>query len=268
MNTNTEYPNISLIISTYNWEDALYLCLESVAKQTLIPNEIIIADDGSGANTKIIIDDFRRRNSLNIIHVWHKDKGFRLAKIRNRAILKSKSDYIIQIDGDLILNKHFVSDHLLFAKKNHFVRGSRVRLGQQLSEKLLITKSINFSFFDKDIKSRLNGFRNYFLAKIFAKSSLNPHKMLGCNMAYWRADALAINGYENLLVGWGHEDEEFAARLVNNNIAKIRLKYHAFVNHLYHIERQRNNEKEHYDMIHDVLSGNKKTAINGINELD
>lgn len=262
------HTKVSLIISTYNWKEALNLCLKSIVNQTVLPNEIIVADDGSTDDTKAIIDLFRTKFPIDIIHVWQEDNGFQLAKIRNKAILKAKFDYIIQIDGDLILDKNFISDHLQFAKKNHFIRGSRVRLGEELSKKLLVKKSIKFSFFDKNIKSRFNGFRSYYVAKFLSKPSFNPHKMLGCNMAFWRHDALMVNGYENALVGWGHEDEEFAARLVNSNIAKIKLKHYAFVNHIYHIERERSNEERHNALIENAISNRKIIAQNGIKELD
>jgi glycosyltransferase involved in cell wall biosynthesis len=261
-------PTVSLIVSTYNWDAALYLCLKSILTQKKLPNEIIIADDGSDFKTKTLIRSFQETFPVPLLHVWHEDNGFQLAKIRNRAIKKARFEYIIQIDGDLILNKHFISDHLKFAKTNHFTRGSRVRLGEKISKQLLESKTINFTFFNRDIDNRLNGFRNYFLAKLLAKPKLNPHKMLGCNMGYWKEDALKVNGYENLLVGWGHEDEEFAARLVNNNIFKIKLKHYSIVNHIYHKERVRNNEDEHYSFIKNVIEENKKVALNGINELD
>ena len=46
---------ISLIITTYNREDALNVVLKSVAKQTLLPDEILIADDGSTQATAEVI---------------------------------------------------------------------------------------------------------------------------------------------------------------------------------------------------------------------
>lgn len=42
---------ISLIIATYNWPEALRLCLDSILRQTILPSEIIIADDGSDERT-------------------------------------------------------------------------------------------------------------------------------------------------------------------------------------------------------------------------
>ena len=127
--------SVSLIISTYNWVDALELCLDSVVKQTRLPDEVIIADDGSTKETKQLLDKYFSK--LNIIHVWHEDNGFRLSEIRNKAIAKSSSEFIIQIDGDIILNKYFIIDHINKSKPNFFTVGSRVLLNDKLSKKII-----------------------------------------------------------------------------------------------------------------------------------
>ena len=77
---------VSLLISTYNWESALNLCLKSVLNQSVAPDEIIISDDGSTNETKRIIEYYRTISEIPIVHVWQEDKGFRLAKIRNKSI--------------------------------------------------------------------------------------------------------------------------------------------------------------------------------------
>ena len=93
---------VSLIISTYNWPRALYLCLDSVMQQTVMPSEIIIADDGSGIATRDVVRHFEAVSPVPVRHIWHEDDGFRLAEIRNKAIAASRGEYVIQIDGDLI----------------------------------------------------------------------------------------------------------------------------------------------------------------------
>ena len=108
---------VSLLISTYNWKEALSLCLYSAFAQTVKPAEILIADDGSREDTRQLIDEMRAKTDIPIVHVWHEDKGFRLSAIRNRSIEKAKGDYIIQIDGDIILDRHFIADHLELAEK-------------------------------------------------------------------------------------------------------------------------------------------------------
>ena len=102
---------VSLIITTYNRPDALMLVLQSIANQTKLPEEVIIADDGSDDKTKKLITNYQESSSLNIIHSWQEDKGFRLAKSRNKAIAISNFEYIILIDGDVILHPKFIQDH-------------------------------------------------------------------------------------------------------------------------------------------------------------
>ena len=52
--------SISLLVSTYNSPEYLALSLKSVLMQSRMPDEVVIADDGSGDETKEVIDEFRR----------------------------------------------------------------------------------------------------------------------------------------------------------------------------------------------------------------
>ena len=72
----------SLLVSTRNWPDALDLCLQTVASQSLLPGEVVICDDGSGPETAALIARMRRNFPVPIVHVWHADEGFRLADER------------------------------------------------------------------------------------------------------------------------------------------------------------------------------------------
>ncbi len=129
--------SVALIIATYNWPQALQQTLRSVANQTILPNEVFIADDGSDERTANLIQQFKEQYpTINIIHVWHEDDGFRLAAIRNKAIRQAQSDYIIQIDGDIILNQHFIADHLSIKTIGYFVTGSRLLLRKKTIESL------------------------------------------------------------------------------------------------------------------------------------
>src|SRR5438309_2028957 len=121
----------SLIISTYNWPSALQLCLQSVLQQSVLPAEIIIADDGSTEETKTLIDHMATQCPVPLLHVWQPDEGFQLSKIRNRAIAKAAMPYIIQIDGDLLLHQHFIKDHFHIQEPGYFVSGSRVLLSPE-----------------------------------------------------------------------------------------------------------------------------------------
>ena len=138
--------SVALIIATYNWPQALQQTLRSVARQTILPNEVLIADDGSDERTANLIQQFKEQHpALNILHVWHEDNGFRLAAIRNKAISMAQSDYIIQIDGDIILDQYFIADHLSIKAVGYFVTGSRLLLGKKITAVLLASEKVNFA---------------------------------------------------------------------------------------------------------------------------
>jgi glycosyltransferase involved in cell wall biosynthesis len=148
---DTQFRGVSLIVSTYNWPEALNLCLISIGKQTLLPDEVIIADDGSTDKTLKLIEKHKRNFPIPIIHVWQPDDGFQLSKIRNKAIAASSQKYIVQIDGDLILEKHFIQDHVAFRKENTFVSGSRVIMNSDLSKKLIMLQKTNVPLTSKGV---------------------------------------------------------------------------------------------------------------------
>ncbi|MBK5721223.1 glycosyltransferase family 2 protein, partial [Dysgonomonas sp. Marseille-P4677] len=237
-------PRISIIISTYNWPDALRLCLQSITCQTILPDEVVIADDGSKESTTELIVEMRKSFPCPIVHVWHEDKGFRLTVIRNKAIVKSTGDYILQIDGDIILNKHFVEDHLKFAKENCFATGSRIMLSSELTRTLLEDDSISINLWTRGLKNKQNSIRNVFLASYFRfrYKKDSPYYIKGCNMAFWKKDLITVNGYNEDMTGWGYEDNEISARLIASGVRKQYLKFSGIVYHLYH--RSSSHERE------------------------
>lgn len=96
--------------------------LDSVKNLALLPSEVLIADDGSTEDTKELIESYAKDFPCPLRHIWQMDKGFRLSEIRNRAINAANGEYIIIIDGDMILDSHFIKEHLHFAKKVYFCK--------------------------------------------------------------------------------------------------------------------------------------------------
>ncbi|MDO4771726.1 glycosyltransferase family 2 protein [Porphyromonas sp.] len=231
-------PGVSLLISTYNWPQALELVLKSALRQTVLPDEIVIADDGSREDTKALIDSIRETTTLPVIHVWQEDKGFRAAKIRNKAIARCSKDYIVQIDGDCILERHFIQDHLSLAKENRFLCGRRVYLDPKATETTLRKRSLCLWHHPLSIsyRSYLNNIRSGVMrrafAKFYGKGALDY--ISGCNMSYWRKDVLAVNGYNEVYEGWGAEDDDLVVRLYNLGVEKCCIKGGAVLYHLEH----------------------------------
>ena len=185
----------TLLISTYNWKDALRLSLLSASLQTVMPDEIVIADDGSMEDTKVLIDTFRQVIPVPIIHVWQEDDGFRLCTIRNKAIAQSTGDYIIQIDGDVIMERHFIEDHISMMQEGYFVCGSRTKIGPIVTNRLITDISLKINILEYKPAFVLNGIRSKllrtYLAERYAKEITH---MRGCNMACWRKDFISVNG--------------------------------------------------------------------------
>ncbi|MEE9350242.1 MAG: glycosyltransferase [Flavobacteriaceae bacterium] len=268
-----KYPKdlkISLIIATYNWVDALELVLISLLNQTIIPHEIIIADDGSKEETKQLIDDFCIKNNISIIHVWHEDKGFRLAEIRNKAINKATGNYIIQIDGDVILQKNFIKDHRNNAQKNVFLVGSRVLLQETISKEIIKTKQVKFNYFTKNIGNRHYTIRLPFISRLLKSPTNDVQRVItsvrGCNMSFWKSDLLKINGYDEDMVGWGREDSELSARLINIGLKKHKLKFSGIQYHIYHLENSRKGINLNDAILEKTVLEKKLFAQNGIHK--
>jgi glycosyltransferase involved in cell wall biosynthesis len=231
----------SLIITTFNWKEALELSILSVLKQTRLPDEIVIADDGSDNTTKEIVDRLANSSSIPLIHSWQQNKGFRLARSRNKAIAKSTGDYLILIDGDIVLEQHFIADHINAAKTGFFVQGTRVLLKESITRQALQQKELKACLSSPGLENRKNCLRSNLLSRLFSFSSTKLPGIKTCNFAFWKNDALAINGFNEEFLGWGREDSEFTARLFNNGIKRQNLRFHAIAYHLYHPIHSRQN---------------------------
>ncbi len=229
----------SLIITTYNRKDALELVLLSVMQQTVLPDEVIIADDGSGDDTRGLIDFYRSIFPIPLIHCWHEDLGFRVSSIRNKAIARAIHEYVIMIDGDIVLHKSFVKDHKANAWKGQFLQGSRVLLYQKKTERILREKRINVGLTSSDIGNRLNGIKSSFLSALFSYYRKGHMNVRAANLSCWREDLMSVNGFNEDFVGWGREDSELAVRMENMGIKRRHVKFAAFGYHLYHPESSR-----------------------------
>ena len=257
---------VSLIITTYNWPESLFLVFKSIENQTIVPEEVVIADDGSTVETKEVITKFQKDSELNIIHSWQEDNGFRAAKSRNKAIAKSYGDYIILIDGDIILHPKFVQDHLNNAKAGYFIQGARVLFTQDTTEQIIISKRISFSFFSKGLNSKKNSIHSNFLSKIFStyKNSLRGTRC--CNIAFFKQDCINVNGFNNEFEGWGREDSEFVVRLFNNGLNRKNVRFNAIQYHLWHKEIDRMSLDCNNQLLQNSIENKLKVCKKGINK--
>ena len=244
---------ISILLATYNWPQALKLCLESLATQTDKNFEIIIADDGSTESTKQVIESFKGSHPAVIKHLWQEDQGFRKTKILNQAIAAAHGDYLVFLDGDCIVQPDFVERHRELAQKGCLATGSRILLNQTLTQELLTWPNWSFARFTENlIGKRLGGGINkYWPLKIkLGNGSWRDYKKFvwrrikGCNMACWKTDAEAINGFDETMTGWGHEDADFVFRLQHHGIHRKSGSWSTEVLHLFHKINDQSNAAE------------------------
>ncbi|MCL1067299.1 glycosyltransferase family 2 protein [Shewanella olleyana] len=258
----------SLIITTYNWPKALRKVLDSCLLQTHLPQEVIIADDGSTEETRQLIKLYQQKVPFKLIHCWQEDLGFRASKSRNNAIKASSSEYIICIDGDIIMHPNFILDHIENAKKNQVIAGKRVRLSRSFSQKI-IDSNIAISTAQALLfseRGRKNTIRSPILSRFLSKLETNADSVLSCNFSFWRKDAIKVNGFNCDFVGWGAEDKEFCIRLINNGIWKKQLKHLAVCYHIFHPEQSRAMEMSNEKIYKDAIINKVRSCKNGIEQ--
>lgn len=236
--------SISLLVTTYNWKDALALVLDSVRRQTRMPDEVIVADDGSREDTAGLIAGIARGYPVPLRHAWQEDRGFRAARSRNQAIAACRGEYVLMLDGDMVLDRRFVADHAWAARRGAFVQGSRVLTSPRFRERMLARQAGVPTVFSAGVTRRRNAIHARPLARAY--SALNPratpHAIKTCNQGWWRDDLVRLNGFDERMEGWGREDVELAWRAFHAGLACRQLRYAGLAYHLHHTERHQDGD--------------------------
>jgi glycosyltransferase involved in cell wall biosynthesis len=243
----------TLIVTTYNWPAALDLTLKSIARQSVAPDEVIVADDGSGPETARVVERWKARLRAPVTHLWQPNEGFRLARSRNRAISAAAGAYVIIVDGDMVLHEHFVADHLSAARQGSFIQGVRLLTKAEAAERMLREGSMDVSFFARGIRRRRHAVRSLLLSRLIFWKRAGQSAIRGCNQAYWKSDLLRVNGFNEAFVGWGREDNEIAARLYNVGVHRRNLKFQALAVHLHHPPRQPQGANPNDAILHQAI---------------
>jgi glycosyltransferase involved in cell wall biosynthesis len=262
----------AVIVTTYNRADALKAVINSYMTQSDLNFELIVADDGSTEETREVILRYQKHAPFPIKHIWHEDKGFRAAAIRNRAILASKADYIIFTDGDCIPLNTFVARHKKLAEPGWFVAGNRVLLSPSFTQQILHEK-ISFSNWKITnwLKARLFGHINRLspLVRLPLFRHIQPNRWQGvktCNLAIWYSDLIHVNGLDESYAGWGMEDSDLVIRLIHAGIHHKSGRYAAPVLHLWHQENDRSALQENILKLNQVMKSARTDAETGLNQ--
>ena len=233
---------IGVILSTYNAPQRLEATLLGYSVQSRRDFELIVADDGSGEETRELIRSFAHRFGQPIRHVWQEDIGFRKCRILNQAILCTQADYLIFSDGDCIPRRDFVTAHATAATAGRFLSAGYFRLSAATTA--AITVDDICAGRPTDVRwLRSHGTRKSGkLAKLSARgwraslfNTLTPTKPTwnGHNSSGWRTDLLRVNGFDERMGYWA-EDRELGERLENAGIRGKQIRYSAICVHLHH----------------------------------
>lgn len=240
-------PKLTLIIAFYNKIELLRKVLESVALQTMRDFEVVIADDGSKPEVVEAIKSLQTQFVFPISHVWHEDQGWRKNVILNKAVVAAQSDYLVFIDGDCVLEPHFLEEHYAARKQGEVVTGRRVlltpktteyilakpltphRLGASLFFRLLWETIFGHQKTQLEQKIRLpKGLRRLFIRE-------RKRYILGCNFSLYKEDLLGVNGFDERFAypGYG-EDIDLEYRLSRKGIFAYSRKCQLVQFHCYH----------------------------------
>jgi hypothetical protein len=205
---------ISVIVTTYEREDALAAVLRSLARQSDRNFEVVVADDGSGPRTAALIEQWKPRLGVPLSHAWHEHDGFRAGQIRNRAMLACRGGYFVFLDGDCLARPDFVAVHRALAEPGWFVSGNRALLSRALTETVLRDNlEPEFWGYHRWLGQRVSGGVNRVAPML--RLPLGPFRKLragvwraarSCNFGAWRSDLVRIGGFDADFSGWGRED--------------------------------------------------------------
>lgn len=209
--------DLSVILTTYERPHHLERSLASLAVQRNMAGrfEVVVVDDGSKDRTHAVIQRFSRTVDFPVKVTTHEHDGFRVALCRNDGVRASVGDYVLISDSDCLFPPHHLERHLQARKPGVARAGNCYRLDRAVTERLTVEDVAAGRY-----RSQVSLVERWRLWRRWASDvryQLRRHpvkpKLMGFNIAAWRSDIELVNGFDEEYVGWGCEDDDFAARL-------------------------------------------------------
>jgi glycosyltransferase involved in cell wall biosynthesis len=266
---------ISVIVTTYNREDALDAALRALAHQSDDNFEIVIADDGSRPDTARVIEGWRSRLPMPLKQVRHEHRGFRGGEIRNRGIRASAGEICIFLDGDCLARADFIAAHRRLHEPGWFVTGNRILLSRALTDAALARGMAAEEWsFSALLRQRLTGGINRLLPTL--RLPLGPLRKLSsaswegaqtCNLAVARRDLDRIDGFDSAYAGWGLEDSDLVVRLLHAGVRRKDGRFATGVLHLWHAQNDRSQLPVNQARLDEVIGSTRVRALHGLSLL-
>lgn len=266
---------IAVIIATYNRPDALEAVLEGYLHQDDGGFEAIVADDGSKDDVRRLAEAYAARAPFPVTHLWHEDRGFRAAVMRNRGLARTRAEYVIYTDADCVPPRDFVRAHRRLAEPGCFLSGNRILLSEGLTARALAER---LPLYDWGLGRWLAAWARRDVNRLLPLVRLPdgafrkraPDRWKGvktCNLSAWRADLLAVNGFDESYAGrWGLEDSDLVIRLLHSGIRHKSARFAAPVFHLWHREADKRGFEENRRLLEDLIASNRARAELGVSQ--
>ncbi len=255
---------LSLIVSTYNNPAALEAIFTRLGgDRSGKPDEVVVADDGSRAPTREVVEKWKKLAPFPIQHAWHEDIGFRKTRILNAAIKQSTGDYLVFLDGDCLPGSRFIADHAKLAEQGTFVQGRRAFVEEKKVTDLLTGRT---SLLKLAFTGNVSGlFKAIRWPWPIIKRNQAQRGLIGCNLAIWRDDLLAVNGFDEAYEGWGiGEDSDLCSRLYNLGRFRKFVYGRALVFHLNHPQLSKKHVVESLRRLEETIRSKKIRCAVGL----
>lgn len=268
---------LSVIVSTYNKPRDLERVLWGYACQTRRGFELLIADDGSGPETEAAIRRVCAESGLEVVHVWHEDRGFRKSEIVNRAIQAAGGDTLLFTDGDTIPRRDLVQAHLELAVPGRYLGGGYVKLPGAVSEAISVD-DVRAGCFAHLGWLRARGWRpgrralrlvrSRPIASLLDRLTTTAPLFAGNNSSVSREAIQAVNGFD-MAMGYGGLDRAVGYRLVNLGVRGVQVRHRAVCMHLHHDRPYRDPQvvRRNREILESIRRTGQTRAAQGLAEL-
>jgi len=255
---------LSLVVLTCERPDALGLVLKAVARQSVAPFEVVVAEDGASPATRACLERAEKILSCPLAHVAQDHRGPRMARARNLGIAASRGEYLIFLDGDMVPGRYFLADHRDFARPGSFVQGSRVLAPEGLTRQMIASGRVDVSFLARGLGRRRHLLRVPALRDLWGRPHQRRDGTKSCNIAFWRDDLLALNGFNEGMEGWGLEDAEIVQRAFHLGLWRRDLRMGAAAVHLWHPPHVLGDDNPNWAVIREVEARRTKRCERGL----
>lgn len=258
-------PRLGLIISTFDRPEALAKVLAGVERQTQAPDEVLISDDGSKEPTLALVRKWGATQPFRVQHVWHEHKGFHKTVILNKTVAETTAEYLIFLDGDCVPDARYLQDHRKLADRECWVQGRRCFVKEPFVPQFEAGRVPVWRWM---LAGRITGAaKGIRLPFPIVQRNTAQRGIIGCNLAVWRDDLIAINGFDEEYSGWGiGEDSDMGTRLYHLGRRRKFVYAHAVVFHLNHPAAPKDHVTGSLQRLEETIRSRKVRCAHGLDQ--